>query len=294
MQTIVFGKFEMDLLQRVISADGQIVALQPRPFDILAFLIANRERMVSRSEIIDAVWQGQIVVANNLTVQIAALRRTLGEHGGEGLIITRSGRGYRFVGKVVVPSEERPSENTSPPVAGSSAARSSWLASLRWRTLTGVAGLGLGVVIGTAFVAWPSRSHFAPRVQVETKPDTVFMTPDGYCKVDYEFRVADSVALQLATEDVRFFLTSGEPVSPASIRGRIYHGSLPIQGPGRGTYHNNIWLPPDVARAAMAEGRPDVYLRHLFHLTDADGHEVDVPAVLMIKFGTAASACAAG
>ncbi len=99
MHVFVFNRFLLDTRRRVLLVDGQPVDLQDRPFDILEFLIVNRDRVVSRNEIMARVWEGRAVAENNLTVQMSMLRRILAEHGGDGLIITLPNKGYRFVGE---------------------------------------------------------------------------------------------------------------------------------------------------------------------------------------------------
>jgi len=78
------------------------VAIGSRAFDVLRVLIAARDDLVSKDEIMAAVWPGLVVEDNNLTVQISALRRILDQGRAEGSCIqTVAGRGYRFAAVVV-------------------------------------------------------------------------------------------------------------------------------------------------------------------------------------------------
>ncbi len=95
--SIVFGRFRMDLTRRTLLADGQPVALHARAFDILEYLVASRDRAVTRDEIIGHVWRGLVVGENNLSVQMSTLRRVLSQHGGGDLIVTVPHRGYQFI-----------------------------------------------------------------------------------------------------------------------------------------------------------------------------------------------------
>jgi DNA-binding winged helix-turn-helix (wHTH) protein len=297
--TFAFGAFELDPKRRTLTFRGKRVALLSRPFDILAFLIGARGRLVSRDEMQVAIWPGQIVTANNLTVQISMLRRVLAQYDTSEMIITVPGRGYRFVGEVVEHDESpsaspaEPASNPGPdPVPGRARLRRPFAPVIGARSAAlAVAGLAAAAVAAAAILFRPVGESFPFRVQVETVPDTVSMVPGGYCKVDYVFRVLDPTDLQLATEDVRFSLTSGEPLGRPSLGGRIYHGSFPIRGRGTGVYHNNIWLPPDVAASVHASNRDELYLRHSFHLVDPQGAEVTAPAVLKIVFGSPEEAC---
>ena len=96
-----FGRFRLDVGRRTLLADGAPVSLSSRAFDILQLLIELRDRVVTKDEILDRVWQGIVVEENNLSVQISGLRRALGEKAeGQPFIVTIPGRGYRFVGQV--------------------------------------------------------------------------------------------------------------------------------------------------------------------------------------------------
>jgi len=276
------------------------VELQARTFDLLAFLVVARGRVVSREELQAAVWPNQVVVANNLTVQMSLLRGALAQHGHKDAILTLPGRGYRFVGEMEE-VDARPAPAPAP-VAETTRASVAWAGLLRRRAMgrramgLPVGGLVAGVVLGlaAAFGAVAMRhgpAGFVAHVRVVSNPDELYMVPEGYCRVDYRFWLDDPGELQLMTEDVRFNLTSGEPVSELSVRGRIYQGSFPIRRLGTGVYHNNLYLPGKVLTAARANGRYDVYLHHLFHLQDPAGREVSVPAVVRIVFGTPAQAC---
>ena len=102
--TIAFGPFVLDLGSRALLAGGNKLALSSRAFDILVFLVNERDRVVGKDEIMATVWRGVAVEENNLAVQISALRRVLGEHAaGQPMIATVPGQGYRFVGRVDQP-----------------------------------------------------------------------------------------------------------------------------------------------------------------------------------------------
>jgi serine/threonine-protein kinase len=97
--SLQFGRFRLDPIRRVLLADGAPVAISARGFEMLAFLIRHRDRVVSRDELAAHVWRGVTVGDNNLPVQMSNLRRALAGHaGGDALIVTLPGQGYRFVG----------------------------------------------------------------------------------------------------------------------------------------------------------------------------------------------------
>lgn len=75
-----------------MRVDGEAVPLGARAFDVLLALVERRERVVSKAELLDLAWPGLVVEENNLSVQISALRKALGEQA----ISTVTGRSYRF------------------------------------------------------------------------------------------------------------------------------------------------------------------------------------------------------
>ncbi len=100
-QVFSFAGFELDAAHRSLRRKGKPVALHAKAFDLLAFLVANAGKVVSRDEILDAVWAGQFVEESNLTVQISALRKILGEpKNAPHFLLTIPGKGYKFVADV--------------------------------------------------------------------------------------------------------------------------------------------------------------------------------------------------
>src|SRR5687768_4015477 len=96
--TYTFAEYELDLARRLLLRAGQSIPLNAKAFDLLVVLIENRERVIAKEELMELVWRDQFVEEANLTVQISALRRILGEKKGEHrFIVTVPGRGYRFV-----------------------------------------------------------------------------------------------------------------------------------------------------------------------------------------------------
>ena len=91
----------VDPLRREISRGDDAFAPEPKVFDLLLYLIENRDRLVSKDDLIAAVWGGRIVTDSALTSAMNAARKALGDNGrDQRLIRTSSRKGYRFVGKV--------------------------------------------------------------------------------------------------------------------------------------------------------------------------------------------------
>jgi len=89
---LLFGSCEIRPAQRQLLVDGQPLTLGARAFDVLIALVERRERIVTKTELLDLAWPGLVVEENNLQVQISALRKALGASA----ISTVPGRGYQF------------------------------------------------------------------------------------------------------------------------------------------------------------------------------------------------------
>ena len=70
-----FADFRLDPERRLLVHQGENVALHPKSFDLLLALIENRDRVLSKNELLELVWENQFVEENNLAVQISALRK---------------------------------------------------------------------------------------------------------------------------------------------------------------------------------------------------------------------------
>jgi DNA-binding winged helix-turn-helix (wHTH) protein len=93
-----FDEYGLDLLKRVLTHQDAPITLTPKAFDVLAFLVLNPGRVVTKEELLDAVWSGSFVEEGNLPKHISLLRRALGEKSD--LIVTVPGRGYQFTAQV--------------------------------------------------------------------------------------------------------------------------------------------------------------------------------------------------
>ena len=95
-----FADFEIDLARRELRRGGATVHIEPQVFDLLVHLIRNRDRIVSKDELIEVIWHGRIVSEAALSSRISAARRALGDSGNDqSLIRTMYKRGFRFVGE---------------------------------------------------------------------------------------------------------------------------------------------------------------------------------------------------
>ena len=81
--------------------DGVPCSLEPQVFDLLEFLIRNRDRVVSKKDVLNAVWGGRIVAGTALDTRVSAARHAIGDNGAEQrLIRTIRTKGFRFIGFV--------------------------------------------------------------------------------------------------------------------------------------------------------------------------------------------------
>jgi adenylate cyclase len=96
-----FEEFAFDIDRRELHRGAEVVSMTPQVFDLLEYLIRNRERVVSKDELINAVWNGRIVSDAALTTRLNAVRGAIGDTGEEQrLIKTLPRKGFRFVGQV--------------------------------------------------------------------------------------------------------------------------------------------------------------------------------------------------
>jgi DNA-binding winged helix-turn-helix (wHTH) protein len=112
-----FEGFRLDPAQRtLLQRDAGRVAIAPRAFEALCFLVAHRGTLVEKSALMSAVWPNVIVSENSLSQCIAAIRRALGDEAGESrYVATVPGRGYQFIATLETPtSEGRPDSSTQP------------------------------------------------------------------------------------------------------------------------------------------------------------------------------------
>jgi DNA-binding winged helix-turn-helix (wHTH) protein len=86
-QVFFFDDVKVELRTGEVFKGGAAVALEPRVFKLLVFLIENRDRLVEKEEILDVVWKDVNVTENSLASAIAKLRRTLGEDSKNGKYI---------------------------------------------------------------------------------------------------------------------------------------------------------------------------------------------------------------
>src|ERR1700681_1005179 len=102
-----FGQFALNSRKRTLSRADSPVSLTPKAFDVLLFLVQNPNRLVTKEELLQAVWGDTFVEDGNLTQYISHLRKALGDNSEDTrLIVTIARKGYQFTADVTVAEEE--------------------------------------------------------------------------------------------------------------------------------------------------------------------------------------------
>lgn len=104
-----FDEFVLDTARYELRRAENVVRVEPQVFDVMVYLVANHQRVVTKEELFASVWGGRFVGEAALTSRIKAARRALGDDGeSQRYIRTIRGRGYRFVGRVTTTSQAAP------------------------------------------------------------------------------------------------------------------------------------------------------------------------------------------
>ena len=119
----LFTGHVLDIERRELRRGAELIAIEPQVFDVLVYLVRNRDRMVSKDDLIASVWQSRIISESTLTSRINAARKAVGDNGeDQRLIRTIPRKGFRFVGAVTErenPSGSASSALSQPPTAPS-------------------------------------------------------------------------------------------------------------------------------------------------------------------------------
>jgi DNA-binding winged helix-turn-helix (wHTH) protein/TolB-like protein/Tfp pilus assembly protein PilF len=104
-----FGAFVLDTIQHALLKQGTPVPLTPKTYDMLLILVQNNGRMLSKEELMQALWPDSFVEESNLTQQVSMIRKALGESASEPrYIVTVPGCGYRFGAELKTDSDDEP------------------------------------------------------------------------------------------------------------------------------------------------------------------------------------------
>jgi DNA-binding winged helix-turn-helix (wHTH) protein len=119
-----FGPFRLDVGERELRRDGEVVPLTAKTFDLLLILVRGAGRTFNKSELLESLWAGSTVEESNLSQTIFLLRKALGENGdGLDYILTVPRRGYKFA--ISVCRQDLDEKSSAP--SGAPAIRAWWL-----------------------------------------------------------------------------------------------------------------------------------------------------------------------
>ena len=105
-----FGPYSLDVELCELRRGGELVRIKPKPFDLLCFLTTHRDRIVTKEELMEELWNGTVVGESSVTMTVSAVRTALRDSPREPRwLATVWGRGYRFIGDVREEESERPS-----------------------------------------------------------------------------------------------------------------------------------------------------------------------------------------
>jgi eukaryotic-like serine/threonine-protein kinase len=200
-----FGPFRLDPQKKVLSRGAEAVALTPKVFETLVLLVENRDRVLSKDDLMGRLWPGTFVDEANLSQNIFILRKTLGETAqDQRYIVTVRGTGYRFAEAVREVPETSQRMSPSPPRP-----RSLWINRL-------VPGI-LGLFVIAALVAGALHRRLRQDVKLTDK-DTVLVS-------DFNNRTGDPVfdgtlkqALSIQLEQTPFLNLISDQKVQATLR----------------------------------------------------------------------------
>jgi len=159
-----FDDYSLDVARHELWRGSEPVVVEPQVFDLLAYLVQHPERVVTRDELLQAVWDGRIVSESAITNRVNAARRAIGDSGEkQRLIRTVPRKGFRFIGAIRIEAVEPAKEAVpqGPP-------RRQGIALAFAGAVSGLLGAAIA-----AFLLWPGAGH--PRVSMHSgrMPTTV-------------------------------------------------------------------------------------------------------------------------
>jgi DNA-binding winged helix-turn-helix (wHTH) protein/Flp pilus assembly protein TadD len=152
-----FGQFALDSRKRTLSRADSPVSITPKAFDVLLFLVQNPNRLVTKEELLQAVWGDTFVEEGNLTQYISHLRKALGDNSEDArLIVTIARKGYQFTGDVSVAEAADTARRPAARVPVTRVQRQVQPSRLRLRRWFGAAAL-LAVIAAAFWLYWSYR-----------------------------------------------------------------------------------------------------------------------------------------
>src|SRR5579863_378475 len=165
-----FGQFVLDSRRRTLSHADSPISLTPKAFDVLLFLVRNPNRLVTKEELLQAVWGDTFVEEGNLTQYIYNLRKALGDNSEDArLIVTIARKGYQFTADLTVAEAadttkqgvvQIPTASTEP-VLGNPADEATRKTPKHWRNAAALAALTV-ILAALSYASWRHFSGMTP------------------------------------------------------------------------------------------------------------------------------------
>ena len=203
---VAFGEYQLDTETRTLQREGRRIPVQSKAFDLLAYLIERRERVVSSDELLDALWPGLHVTPAALSTAVQKARQAVGDDGEHQAVLqTEHGKGFRFVSEVIdlsvpeadpsVPKTGLPVPETAQPTQEAAQPKP---ASFRKRiaAVAGIAALLLVVAL-----IWLSQRQTTDRIPGHSLAVLPFANMSADADQEY---FADGISEELLNTLVRF------------------------------------------------------------------------------------------
>ncbi len=237
-----FGPFVLDPTRRVLTHAGAAVALFPTVFETLLYLVEHPGRVVSRDELMDAIWPRRVVEDANISQTIFTLRKALTAADPQGAYIaTQPGQGYRFVQPVKTltgaPSPFQPlAPNADAPGPVRTLPRRTWAVAAAGLVILVCAGLGAWLWMGRAGPPGPPKVVVVAEFENLTgeplfdrtfaEATRIDLFPSPFLTVLPEPKIRDTLALMTRSREERLVPATAQEVCArnnglASIRGDV-------------------------------------------------------------------------
>lgn len=258
-----FPSFELDEDRFELRRDGQPVKIEPRVLELLAYLVRNRGRIVTKEELLDQVWKKTFVSESALTRGIMEARRAI---GSAELIKTVHGRGYRFE------SPDRPEspELPDPPAVLAEPVRETVAHAASRRP--GHATLALPtMVLALAFGGWLFGRHMAPEDPHAIVTARVALLPIAMNEDDRELQMVGMTIADLLEQRL-------DEVENLRVRGADYSGPISVSAASLAEVARRAGVDSIISGdLAVTPSRDRVRLALVLHQIGDDGSVRDTP-----------------
>ncbi len=158
----IFGSYRLDAASRTLTNSGVVVAIAPKTFDLLVFLAGSDGRLLTKQELMEALWNGSFVEEANLSFQMSSLRKALGEEGNSWIEAVPK-HGYRFRAPVErSPAVNSPPEVISAPGGEPLVAPTRVRGSRDWLIIAACSALVIAISLASWFLLLRKRAPLAP------------------------------------------------------------------------------------------------------------------------------------